>query len=189
MALRRETFDRIRVRDFWTGSISDDYGVTRAARAANMQIVFVPLCLIPSYGECSWNELLEFTTRQIFIARIYDPHVWRTAFIAQWFYTVAFWALFVFSWNHAAAAALWITIFALSASKAALRVQAVGTVLPDRALLKHRWSYILLAPFIAALYAYNLVRSALSRQILWRQIHYTLLTANRVVVRRGVSES
>src|SRR2546428_10460719 len=28
-----------------------------------------PECLIPTYGECTWRELFEFTTRQIVITR------------------------------------------------------------------------------------------------------------------------
>ena len=188
-ALRREVFDQIQVRNFWVGSISDDYGITRAARTAGRRIVFVPACLIPSYGDCGWKELLEFTTRQILITRIYDPRIWRTALIAQFFYCFVFWNLFIVMWNDFPAAVMWVVLFGLSAGKAAIRLRAVRIVLPDGALSKYRWSYILLAPFIAVLFAYNLLRSALTRQLVWRQIHYNLLSPNRVVVRRGAGES
>ena len=83
MALRREVFDRIGVREAWEGALSDDYAVTRAAQRSGKRIAFVPECLIPSYGDCTWHELLEFTTRQILIARVYDASTWRMALVTQ----------------------------------------------------------------------------------------------------------
>jgi cellulose synthase/poly-beta-1,6-N-acetylglucosamine synthase-like glycosyltransferase len=189
MAIRRETFESIRVRDYWSGSISDDYGLTQAARAAKAGITFVPSCLIPSHGYCTWRDMLDFTTRQILITRIYDPRVWRTAFAAQSLYVLAFWGLFIVMWRDATALAMWLCLFTLSTSKAAIRLRAVASVLSDSALSKHRWSYILCAPFIAVLYLYNLVRSALTRRLTWRQIQYELISPNRVIVRHGLGEN
>ncbi len=78
MAIRRETFDRIGVLGAWRGAVSDDYAMTSAVRSAGGKIVFVPSCLIPSHGSCTFRELLEFTTRQIIITRVYHPRLWRT---------------------------------------------------------------------------------------------------------------
>jgi cellulose synthase/poly-beta-1,6-N-acetylglucosamine synthase-like glycosyltransferase len=99
MALRRETFDRLRIRAAWRGSVSDDYAVTRAAREARVPIVFVPVCLVPSYGRCTWSELLEFTTRQIIITRVYDPTLWRIALLGQTIFNVAFWWSLGWVWS------------------------------------------------------------------------------------------
>ncbi|HEX9249990.1 MAG TPA: glycosyltransferase, partial [Gemmatimonadaceae bacterium] len=77
MAMRRSTFEQLDILDAWRGAVSDDYAVTRAAEAAGARIVFVPECLVPSYGECGWRELFEFTTRQITITRVYHPRLWR----------------------------------------------------------------------------------------------------------------
>jgi cellulose synthase/poly-beta-1,6-N-acetylglucosamine synthase-like glycosyltransferase len=40
MALRRETFARARVAELWRGSVSDDYRLTHAVRAAGLQVRF-----------------------------------------------------------------------------------------------------------------------------------------------------
>lgn len=189
MALRREVFDRIRVLDHWSGTVSDDYGVTRAARAAGLRIEFVPECLVPSFGDCGWRSLLEFTTRQILITRVCAPGPWRAGFVTQTVFNVAFWGLLAAAWTHPPAAALWIGVAGLSVAKSGIRLRAVETVLPEDALSKHRWSYILFSPFVALLYEYNMIRSALTRQMVWRQIHYTLLSPNRTVVRDGAGES
>ena len=186
MALRRDVFDRIHVRDAWEGALSDDYAVTHAVLRAGKRIVFVPECLIPSFGDCTWGELLEFTTRQILIARVYDEATWRMALVTQTIFNVAFWGGLLLPWPY------WMVtpvMYALAGIKSFIRYEAVATVLPEGALSKHRASYILLAPLTALLFEYNLVRSALTRSMTWRQIRYRLISPNRTEVYRGAVES
>jgi cellulose synthase/poly-beta-1,6-N-acetylglucosamine synthase-like glycosyltransferase len=186
MAIRREVFDQIGVRKAWEGAVSDDYAVMHAARRSGKRIVFVPKCLIPSYGGCTWRELLEFTTRQILITRVYDPFTWRAAFVTQTIFNVAFWAGFALSWPFwLVTPALWV----LAGIKSYSRHNAVATVLPWGALSKQRSSYILLAPLTGLLFQYNLIRSALTRSITWRQIRYRLISPNRTEVYRGGAAS
>jgi ceramide glucosyltransferase len=192
MALRRDVFNRIRVRDSWDSAVSDDFAVTHAARAAGMRIVFVPACLIPSHGRCTWLELLEFTTRQIIITRVYEPKLWRVAFIAQTIFNVTFWwalARLLGSWPDPVSAAVWLTIFVLSGLKAWIRLEAVRKVLPSGTLSKWKWSYILLAPLGSLLYEYNMVRSAFTRDIIWRQRRYSLISPQHTIVQHGAGES
>jgi ceramide glucosyltransferase len=182
MALRRDVFDRIGVREAWEGALSDDYAVTHAALRSGRKIAFVPECLIPSYGDCTWRELLEFTTRQILIARVYDPATWRMALVTQTLFNLAFWGALLLPWPY------WVVtpvLYALAGIKSLIRYEAVATVLPEGALSKHRASYILLAPLTALLFEYNLIRSALSRSMTWRQIRYRLISPNRTEVYRG----
>jgi cellulose synthase/poly-beta-1,6-N-acetylglucosamine synthase-like glycosyltransferase len=186
MALRRVVFEEIGVRKAWNGAVSDDYAVTHAAVRSGKRIVFVPQCLIPSYGSCTWSELLEFSTRQILITRVYDPSSWRLALVTQSIFNVAFWAGLLLPWPFwLVTPALWI----LAGIKSYLRYQAVATVLPEGALSKYRSSYILLAPLTALLFEYNLLRSAVSRSITWRQIRYKLISPNRTEVYRGGAAS
>ena len=65
--------------------------MTHAAQRVWKKIVFVPQCLVPSYGDCTWPELLEFTTRQMQIARVYDEFTWRVALVTQSIFNLAFW--------------------------------------------------------------------------------------------------
>jgi cellulose synthase/poly-beta-1,6-N-acetylglucosamine synthase-like glycosyltransferase len=192
MALRREVFGRIRVRDSWDSAVSDDFALTRAVRAAGMRIVFVPSCLIPSHGRCTWLELLEFTTRQIIITRVYEPKLWRVAFIGQTIFNVTFWwslLRMLGLWPDPVAAGVWLTLFLLSGLKSWIRLDAVGSVLPSGTLSKWKWSYILLAPLGSLLYEYNMVRSAFTRDIIWRQRRYSLISPQRTIVQHGAGES
>ncbi|HET9218493.1 MAG TPA: glycosyltransferase [Terriglobia bacterium] len=186
MALRRDVFEKIGVRREWEGALSDDYAVTRAAHRSGKRIVFVPQCLIPSYGECTWRELLEFTTRQILIARVYDPAIWRMTLVSTSVFNIAFWGGLFLPWPYGMVTPL---LYLLAGIKSLIRYNAVATVLPHGALSKHRASYILLAPLNALLFEYNLFRSALTRTITWRQIRYKLISPNRTEVYRGVAES
>jgi hypothetical protein len=80
---------------------------------------------------------------------------------------------------------MWLTIYALSAAKAWIRYGAVQTVLPPAALSKHGWFYILFSPLVALLYLYNMIASALSTEIVWRQIRYKLVSPNETRVFGG----
>ena len=192
MALRRDVFARARVRDAWDHAVSDDFAVTRAVRDAGLRIAFVPACLIPSHGRCSWLELLEFTTRQMIITRVYEPKLWRVAFIGQTIFNVTFWWSMIrmlAMWPDPVSAGVWMTIFLLSGLKSWIRLEAVNTVLPSGTLSKWKWSYILLAPLGSLLYEYNLVRSAFTRDIIWRQRRYSLISPQHTIVQHGVGES
>jgi cellulose synthase/poly-beta-1,6-N-acetylglucosamine synthase-like glycosyltransferase len=178
-ALYRETFHRLKILDAWRGSISDDYAITRRAQRNKAKIVFVPECLIPSYGECSFNELLEFTTRQVIITRVYHPGLWRLGFLGYALFNTAFWTLpFFHPW-------LWLVIYGLSAARSWIRQSAIKTALPHRALSGNGSFYILFSPLVALLYLYNMIASALGTEIVWRQIHYKLVSPNETHVFGG----
>ena len=185
MALRRETFERIGVLNAWRGAVSDDYAVTRAAERAAVKIQFVPSCLMRTYGACTWPELFEFTTRQIIITRVYHPRLWRIGFFAQTVFNAAFVWLTLLLATNPVAGALWLAIYLLSSVRSAIRFAAVINVLKDPSLSRFAWFYILLSPVVALLFQYNMIVSALTSDIQWRQIHYRLISPNETRVRRS----
>lgn len=185
IAISQETFLRLRILEAWQGAVSDDYAVTRAAQQARVPIVFVPECVVPSYGECTFGELLEFTTRQIIITRVYHPALWRAGFLGHIIFNTAIWSMLFI--EPAISAALFI----LAGWKSAVRLSSLQSVLPDPFLLKFRWFYILSPPLIGIIYLYNMIRSAAGTDIEWRQIRYRLVSPNEthVVGISGANES
>ena len=170
----------------WDHALSDDWVVTRSARAAGMRVIFVPKCLVPSYGDTTWTELLEFSTRQVIITRVYEPGVWRLAFFGQTVFNIAFWGgLLLPGWGKL----FTVGLYALSGIKSYFRYRGVASVLPEGALSKHLASYILWAPLTALLFEYNLIRSALTRNITWRRVHYRLRSPDSTEVRRDAGGS
>jgi hypothetical protein len=184
-AIRRETFERIGVLDAWRGAVSDDYAITRAAERAGLKIKFVPDCLIPSFGDCSFQELLEFTTRQIIITRVYNARLWWIGFVAQATFSATFAVLGIAMFSNPICTIAWAALYALAAAKSAIRLNAVRSVLPDPKLTRFGWFHVVTSPVVAYLYLYNMIRSALTTDIEWRQIHYTLISPNETRVRRS----
>jgi len=172
MAIYRATFERLNILEAWRGALSDDYAVTNAARRSGSKIVFVPECLIPTYGECTWHELLEFTTRQIVITRVYHRWLWRFAFAG---YVIFDGAILILPFTNIA---LGLVVYSLSVANNWMRYQAVKTVLHPPARPDHGWFYILCSPLVAFLYLYNMISSALSTDIVWREVHYRLISPN-----------
>jgi cellulose synthase/poly-beta-1,6-N-acetylglucosamine synthase-like glycosyltransferase len=84
MAIRKTTFHSARVLDYWQRSISDDYSMTRALKDAKLRIHYEPRCLIGSHGCCGWGELLEWSTRQMILTKVYSRKFWQLAFVSQW---------------------------------------------------------------------------------------------------------
>ncbi len=85
-AIRRERFQQSNVFEYWKGSVSDDFSLTHALRAAGFPILFAPECLVPAMFDCSAETLLEFTNRQMIITRVYESKLWSLGGLAHAFY-------------------------------------------------------------------------------------------------------
>ncbi len=191
MALRRATFEKIEMRERWRGTLSDDFAVTRAMNEAALPIYFVPQALAVSIENCNWRECLEFTTRQMKITRVYAPHLWKLSFIgAGLFNLVWIWGIFNLFFYRADSFAFWfslVSLFLISAfsiGKSRFRLNAVKLVLEnyESALEKQFWTQTTLWIFSPALFFYNSVCALISRKIVWRGIHYTLLSPAETLV-------
>ena len=182
-AIRRSTFERLKVNDRWRGTVSDDFTITHVLKEANFPVHFMPNCLVPSVGDCDLRELLEFTTRQIKITRVYAPHLWLPLLLGSALFTIAFFGglILIGVYPRSSAAYIFVSlIFTLGAAKSFIRFRAVSSVLrtSHRDLLAH----IFLWPFASLLYLYNTVAAGFSRRIEWRGITYELKSPNEAVI-------
>ncbi len=191
MAIRRETFEKIEMREKWRGTLSDDFIVTRTMNEAGLQICFVPQALAVSVENCNWRECLEFTTRQMKITRVYAPRLWKMSFIgAGLFNLVWIWGVFNLFLYAPDSFAFWLSFAALflisafSVGKSWLRLNAVRLVLKDyeNELKKQFWTQNTLWIFSPALFFYNSVCALLSRKIVWRGISYELVSPVETLV-------
>ena len=89
-AITREVFNRAQIAEAWANAVSDDYALTRAIQNAGLKIVFVPRCLLASYESSSFRSLLEFTTRQVIITRVYRPAAWWVGMISHLLFVPGF---------------------------------------------------------------------------------------------------
>lgn len=191
MAIRRENFDRIGVKKRWQGAASDDYVLTSAIHDHGQRVKFVPQCLVPSRPEVTINGLLEFTTRQMRVTRVYSPRVWKLACVAHCLYNLAFWG--GIAWlgistlagtPNSALAVLLVGSFLFGAVTGAIRLGAATRLLTGARVTtpKPWWVYFSLAPVVSLVYLYNIVASARNSRIVWRDISYDLISPNETLI-------
>ena len=190
-AIRRTTFARLDVAEHWRGTVSDDFTITRVLREANLPIHFTPNCLVASVGDCDFKELLEFTTRQIKITRVYSPHLWLPLLLGSALFTIVFFGglilliLQIFSGILSKVLlAILCILFVLGAAKSFIRWRAICIPLANyrRALNSDLLAHIFFWPFASLLYVYNTIAAGFSRRINWRGITYELKSPSEAVI-------
>jgi len=182
-AIRRATFTKLNVADRWRGTVSDDFTLTHVLKEAKLPIHFTPRCLVASVGDCDFRELLEFTTRQIKITRVYAPHLWLPLLLGSALFAIAFFGGLILIGVNLRSSAAYIfplIIFTLGAAKSFIRFRAVSTVLKTSNL--DLVAHTLLWPFASLLYLYNAVVAGFSRRIKWRGITYELKSPTEAVI-------
>ncbi len=195
-AIRRSTFESCEVIEHWRGAVSDDFAMTRALRASQRTIKFVPQCLTPSFETCSFHELVEFTTRQMKITRTYAPHLWKPVLLGSALFVLVFFgglgfvlARVLMGLSFATPLVLLMIIFAMGAMKSHLRLRVVTTIIKDQRARSFgsTLAHMTLWPFASGLYLYNTVAAAVSRRITWRGITYELKSPTETVIIRQQS--
>jgi ceramide glucosyltransferase len=190
-AIRRSVFERLQIRERWRGTVSDDFTIMRVLREANLPIKFVPACLTASLEDYDFHQLLEFTTRQLQITRVYAPQFWRAALLGGLLFNSIFFGglvlllvRLILGLPVTILLVLLSTIFFLGAAKAYVRWKAVSIPLAGYAseLRKSFPAHVLLWPLGAVLFFYNGIVAALSRRIVWRGITYELKSPTEAVI-------
>jgi cellulose synthase/poly-beta-1,6-N-acetylglucosamine synthase-like glycosyltransferase len=180
-AIRRATFERLNVVGRWTGTVSDDFTITRVLKEAKLPIHFTPNCLVPSVGDCDFRELLEFTTRQIKITRVYASHLWLPLMLGSGLFCTVFFGGIVLLIVNGWVSIVLAILFLLGAAKSFIRWRAVNG--PHKSKLdRDLWAHVFLWPFASLLYFYNTIAAGFSRRIKWRGITYELKSPSEAVI-------
>ena len=194
MAIRRDVFDAVNMREKWLGTLSDDFAVTRAMNAANLPIVFVPQALTASVEDCSLENTIEFTNRQMKITRVYAMPLWLMSFVGSAiFNAVMIAAFFIIIISRTNSLSVWVSIAVLflvtafSVGKAWLRLKAVRLVLTgyEPELKRQFWTQNTLWILSPALFFINSLAALVSRRMTWRGITYELKSPTETVIIRG----
>lgn len=193
-AIRRSVFDRLNVRERWRGSVSDDFTLTTVLKETKLPIHFTPHCLVASVGDCDFRELVEFSTRQIKITRVYAPQLWKPLLIGSWLFTIVFFGgilllitRILLGLPFTTLGVILATVFLLGAIKGFIRWRVIGIPLGDyqAELNRNLLAHVFLWPFASLLYLYNAMVAAFSRRISWRGISYELKSPNEAVIISG----
>lgn len=191
MAMLRDVFDTLDMREKWLGTLADDFAVTRTMNGAGLQIVFVPQAVTASVENCTFGEMLEFTTRQMKITRVYGTKFWVMSFAGSGLFNAVMIAAFliaIFSRQNAppfyAAIFTLVIVTVCSIGKAWLRLNAVKLVLTKYkpTLRRQFWSQNTLWILSPAVFFYNSVAALVSRRMTWRGTTYELKSPTETVI-------
>lgn len=193
-AITRNLFEELEVAKNWKGKLADDFALTKMLNDRGIGVRFVPSCLTASVEDCTIAEMLEFTTRQMKITRVYRPDLWAYSLIGSVLYLLtSIWALiliFAGDGPQVWLAGGFLAVVALfGTAKAWLRLKAVRLALPEHLAAIRRqtvWQLTLWA-VTPLIYLYNDIAALLSRRIVWRGVEYELESADvtRIVNRNG----
>lgn len=197
MCVRRKTFESLNISSEWSKSLSDDFVVTRTLHKAKRRIYFVPQALTASFEDCTFAELLEFSTRQVKITRVYAVHLWRIIFWSNLIFLIAFISSITLALKQflgeakiGAPVLVLALLLILGMCKAALRLFAVRAAWTGKADLQAQvsdvttiFAQLILWVASAPLYFYNACAALrLPPRIAWRGITYELKSAHETVI-------
>ncbi|MFN7920425.1 MAG: glycosyltransferase [Bryobacteraceae bacterium] len=170
MAVRRETFFKARVPEFWRNAISDDFQMSAAMHAARLPIVYAPGALVVDRSHTGGGEFLRWIERQMIITRVYHPRIWRFSLAAHVVYCTAMVSLAV--WQPWLLAAL----LALGMFKSWRRARIAEAALESKGawFRRHGWIYAAMMPLATWVWMYSFLASARTSVISWRGHRYRL---------------
>jgi len=177
MAIRREIFYDAGVPESWKNTVSDDYALSAAVRAAGLTIAFAPGALTPSRESITAVRFLRWIRRQMLITRIYNARLWWPALIAHIFYCGGMAASIVAS-IRGNRLAEWALLAQLSPGmlKGLNRATLAKAAMPqcEPWFRRHAWVHAVWVPLATWLWLIALLASAFGHTIEWRGYHYDL---------------
>jgi len=194
MAIRRKTFEEIRMADYWENTLSDDLTLTTAVRDAGLKIEFVPQCLVASHEDCTFSEMLEWTNRQTIISKVYHPKLWRRIALAHGIGNLmlglgivllaSFLLGMITDKNILLASILMLAVIPMEMINGLFLLPAVKKMLPDyrEKIQKLVWIYCLLAPLASLLALFNTIYSLFTNRITWRGVTYEMKSPTETIV-------
>jgi hypothetical protein len=177
MAIRRETFFGARVYAYWKNTVSDDYALSAAIRAAGLTIAFAPGALTPCFESLTCARFFSWIRRQMTITRVYNPRLWGLGLIAHIFYCAAMGASAIeciagYPPAGVALAAQLIPGMWKGWNRAALAKRA----LPEYRswFRRYAWTHAIFNPLATWVWLIALASSAAGNSIEWRGRRYRL---------------
>ena len=199
MAIRRKDFFAF-VRPDWQNALSDDYVMSWCVKhRMKSRIKFVPNCLVASMANFNWGSFFEFACRQYRITKVCAIHVWLTAvggalvYLGSLAYSLGL-ALYETitlktpPWHQPDPFLLlmFLSLYATSVIRGYYLLAGAKIMLPEHtaALHKTRFWYTWGYPLTVLMNLMALLGSAIGRNIMWRNVEYTMVSRTKTLVHR-----
>lgn len=194
MAIRRTDFEGLKIAEkYWSGTISDDYALTRAVIESGGTIRFVPRCLLATRANPTIPQFWEWADRQIMITRVYAPKLWVMG-LAGYSLNCLTTLLGIASilrnrsLSHLPEVILVLLLIQLlGVFKGKIRGSVAADIFPEEPSVRQfKACYWRLAPLVPWIMMANFLASAIHRRVKWRGTEYELLGKNllRIISRR-----
>ena len=190
-AIRRETFERLKIHAAWEGKLSDDLVASNQLHAARLEVRFDPACVLTSPVDFDWAGMFEFVRRQYRITRHYAFRWWLLALAAAtvgnlaWLATLGLLVTTLFTARSFA----WLPATVLGALYGlglyrGWAMQSLAAVYSPEHLAElrgvRRW-HMWASPAVAFVQWLGLIASAFGNRVKWRAIDYRLGADGRVI--------
>ena len=183
-ATRRETFERLKIREAWDGTLSDDLVASNLLRRAALQVRFDPACVLTSSVDFDWPGMFDFLRRQYSITRHYAFRWWLLALAAATIGNLAWIASLVLLgcaiFGQCSRAWLPASVLALLYGLGVYRgwaIHSLADVYSPENLSElsgvRRW-HVWAGPLVAFVQWLGLIASAFGNRVRWRAIDYRL---------------
>jgi len=189
-AIRRETFERLGLREAWQGTLSDDLVASRVLHRAGLRIEFEPACVVASPLDSTFGEMVSFVRRQYVIGRFYVPHCWAIGFLLVTFANLVFFGALGATigglvmgtpppWLPAMICGV---LYLAGVYRGLLRQDILQVYFPrlNRKLKRARRFDVWAGPLVGLLNGLQLAGALLGRHISWRGITYRLSRGGQV---------
>jgi hypothetical protein len=190
-AIRRETFQRLKIHAAWEGMLSDDLVASNQLHAAGLEVRFDPACVLTSPVDFDAAGMFDFVRRQYRITRHYAFRWWMLALAAAtvgnlaWLVSLGLLAGTLL----AARSSAWLPATVLGALYGlglyrGWAMQGLASVYSPESLAElrgvRRW-HIWASPAVAFVQWLGLIASAFGNGVRWRAIDYRLGADGRVL--------
>jgi hypothetical protein len=190
--LSQPTLERIDIRKYWDGAISDDLQMTRALRDHGILIFSPRQSLLPSPIAMDWREAFIFGRRQYRIVLTHSPALWLLAAFITALPVLSLGLALVLFWQGSKFA---VAVLALSVLSGEVRTRCRQRILhamwgeQQGAALAGIWTVDRwLRPLWWGFHAICVFSALGSRRVSWAGIDYVIRSPQNVEVIRNVVE-
>ena len=196
-AIRRETFDQLKVREAWDGMLSDDLVASNLSRRAALEVRFDPACVLTSPIDFDWRGMFDFVRRQYRITRHYAFRLWLLALAAATIGNLAWMTSLglLLGTTIAQRSMPWLPVAVLTVLYGlgcyrGWAMQSLAAVYSPENLPAlrgvRRW-HVWASPVVVFVQWLGLIASAFGNRVQWRAIDYRFGAGGRVLSQRTLA--
>lgn len=198
MAIRRQTFIDLDLRNIWNTALSDDCVLNDTVRKAGLRVEFVAPSMTSASSALSNQEILIFATRQCVIGKHTLKEIWWTSILGLSFFHLSsgrgLWLLGrALKKRQKPDLSVWgmlsfIPAGILQAAFVAKSMRQISATREADDPLEAKYHWALNAPLAYLFLWFSMLSSATTDQFVWRQIYYKMLNAHETEVLKYPAE-